>query len=109
MGNVILSGLSEFIDELKCSRRYVDMRLVRIAEIENEVFLCSSVRRTHVIVTARIGQDVVRLDLFYGPSSGHDEQDREAKARDLAQLREACCECGLQIRRGVLQETVVMQ
>lgn len=109
MGNVILSDLSQFIEELKCSRRYVEMRLVRLAEIENEGFWCSSVRRTHVIGTARIGQDVVRLDLFYGPSSGHDEQDREVMARDLAELRETCRVCGLEIRRGVLEETMVVQ
>ena len=52
----------------------------------------------------------MRLDLFYGPPSGHEKHDREvtqAMSRDLAQLREACRECGLEIRRGVLEETLV--
>lgn len=112
MASITLSDLSQFIDELKYGRRYVEMSLVRLAEIENEGFWCSNIHLKHVIVTARVGQDIVRLDLFYGPPSGHEEHDREvvqAMARDLAQLREACQECGLKIRHGVLEEAMVLQ
>ena len=112
MGSVILSDLPQFIEELKYGRRYVEMSLVRLSETENEGFWSSNIHLKHVIVTARVGQDIVRLDLFYGPPSGHEEHDREvtqAMARDLAQLREACRECGLEIRRGVLEETLVLQ
>ena len=112
MGSVILSDLSQFIEELKSGRRYVELSLVRLAEIENQGFWSSNIHLKHVIVTVWVGQDIVRLDLFYGPQSGHEEHDREvmqAMARDLAQLREACRECGLEIRRGVLEETLVLQ
>ena len=112
MGCVILSDLPQFIEELKSGRRYVEMNLVRLAEIANEGFWSSSIHLKHVIVTARVGQDIVRLDLFYGPPSGHEAHDREViqtMARDLAQLREACREWGLEIRRGVLEETLVLQ
>lgn len=112
MGSVNLRNLSQFIEELKQGRHYVEMSLVRLAEIEDEGFRCSNIHLKHVIFTARVGQDIVRLDLFYGPPSGHEEHDREvtqAIARDLAQLREACRECGLEIRCGVLEETLVLQ
>lgn len=112
MGCVILSDLPQFIEELKGGQGYVEMSVVRLIEIENEGFWCSDIHRTHVIVTTRIGQDLVRLDLFYGPLSGHKRHDREimeAVARDLDQLRGACRECGLAIRRGVLEETLVLQ
>jgi uncharacterized damage-inducible protein DinB len=112
MGCVILSDLSQFIEELKQSRLCVERGLVRVAEIEKEGFWSSSIHLKHVIVTARAGKDIMRLDLFYGPPSGHEEHDREvtqAMARDLAQLREACRECGIEIRRGVLEETLVLQ
>jgi len=112
MGCVILSDLPQFIEELKSGRRYVEMNLVRLAEVANEGFWSSNIHLKHVVVTARVGQDIVRLDLFYGPSSGQDVHDREvmhAMARDLDQLRKACRECGLEIRRGVLEETLVLQ
>ena len=112
MGCVTLSDLSQFIEELKYGQRYVEMSLVRLAEIENEGFWSSTIRLKRVIVTVRVGQDIVRLDLFYGPQSGHEEHDHEVMqvmTRDLAQLREACRECGLEIRRGILEETLVLQ
>ena len=111
MACLIFSDLPQFIEELKYGWRYVEMSLVRLTEIENEGFWSSNIRLMHLIVTARIGQDIVRLDLFYGPLSGHEEHDRkviQTMAHDLAQLREACHECGLEIRRGVLEETMAL-
>ena len=112
MGSVNFSELPHFIEELRSSRRLVEQSLVRLVVIKNEGFWCSSVRRTHVIVTARIGQDIVRLDLFYGPPSDWHAHDRKADrpmTRDLQQLRKACRACDLDIRRGVLEETLVLQ
>lgn len=112
MGSVIFNDLSQFIEELKQGRHCVEMSLVRVAEIENEWFWSSNIHLKHVIVTTRIGQDIMLLDLFYGPQSGHEPHDpgvMQAMARDLAQLRDVCRECGLEIRRGVLKETLVVQ
>ncbi len=112
MGSVNFSVLAHFIEELRSGRRLIEQSLVRLVVIKNEGFWCSSVRRTHVIVTARIGQDIVRIDLFYGPPSDQHAHDREVDhpmARDIQQLREACRACNLDIRRGVLEETLVLQ
>ena len=112
MGCISFSDLTQFIHELQQARRYCDRRLVRIVEIDNEGFWSSSIHRKHVIATARVGQDIIRLDLFYSPSSGDFEHDRALSqriARDLARLRRVCRNLKLKIRRGVLDETLVMR
>ena len=55
MGSIILSDLSQFIEEIKYGWRYVERSLVRLAEIENEGFCSSNIHLKHVIVTTRIG------------------------------------------------------
>ena len=111
MGSVCFSDLTKFIHELQQGRRFLDRRLVRMAEIDNEGFWCSPIHRKHVIATARVGQDIIRFDLFYGPSSGDSEHDRilsQSIARDLARLRKVCRNLKLKVRRGILEETMVM-
>ena len=112
MGSVCFSDLTQFIYELQQGRRYCDRRLVRMTEIDNEGFWCSPIHRKHVIATARVGQDIIRLDLFYSPPSGDSEHDlalSRSIARDLARLRTVCRNLKLKIRRGVIDETVVMR
>lgn len=112
MGSVCFSDLTQFIHELQQGRHYIDRRLVRMAEIDNEGFWCSPIHRKHVIATARVGQDIIRLDLFYSPPSGDAEHDRALSgsiARDLAQLRRVCRNLKLKICRGVLDEKMVMR
>lgn len=112
MASITLYDLSHFIEEITASRRLVEHGVVRLHTIENEGFWSSSVRRAHVVATARIGQDLIRLDMFYGPPSSQDAFDREVvrpMARDLHQLHETCHVCGLDIRQGVLEEALVRQ
>lgn len=112
MASITLYDLSHFMEEIMASRRLVEHGVVRLHTIENEGFWSSSVRRAHVVATARIGQDLIRLDMFYGPSSSPDAFDRDVvrpMARDLHQLQEACRTCGLDIRQGVIEEALVQQ
>ena len=105
MGSVCFNDLTQFIHELRQGRRYLDRWLVRMAEIDNERFWCSPIHRKHVIATARIGKTS-------GPSSGDSEHDRalsESIASDLARIRRICRNLKLKIRRGVLDETLVMR
>ena len=69
MGCISFNDLTQFIHELQQGRRYLDRRLVRMAEIDNEGFWSSPIHRKHVIATARVGLDIIRLDIFYSPYS----------------------------------------
>ena len=112
MGSVCFNDLTQFIHELRQGRRYLDRWLVRMAEIDNERFWCSPIHRKHVIATARIGQDIIRLDQFYSPCCGNSEHDpalSRSIARVLARLRRVCRNLNLKIPHGVLDETMVMR
>lgn len=110
MGCINLRDLTQFLEELRRDCRFVDRRLVRV-ELEDEWFWSSNVRIKRLTVTARIRQDILRLDLFSDPLSGHHEHDdlhAQAMSRTLDELRKACQELGLEIRRGVLEEEAVL-
>lgn len=111
MGCISLSDMSQFLEELRRDRLIVERRLVRMVEVENEGFWSSDVQRKHLIVTARVGQDILRLDQFYSPPSGNQEHDSllaQTMSSHLAQLQETCQELGIEIRHGVLEEGVAV-
>lgn len=107
MGCIIFTDLQQFILELTEARRYVERRVIRVAAFEHEGFWCSSIHHDHLIATARISQDIVRLDLFYGPRKRNARSNR-GMPRDVARLREACRKLRLQIGRGVLEEVAAL-
>jgi len=110
MGCVNFSDLTQFLEELRRDHLLVERRLVRIVELEFG-YWSSPARYKHLIVTARIGQDILQFDRFYGPLTGHHEHDRpyaQAMSSHLVQLQESCQELGIETRRGVLEEVTVL-
>ncbi|MEQ1845840.1 MAG: hypothetical protein ABL983_09735 [Nitrospira sp.] len=110
MGCINLRDLTQFLEDLRRDHRLVDRSLVRV-ELENEWFWSSNIRIKRLTVTARIRQDILRLDLFSDPLSGnheHDDLHAQAMSRQLDELREACQELGIEIRRGILEQDAVL-
>ena len=107
MAYVIVSDLNQFIEELRQECLFVERRVVRVAQLEDR-FWSSGIRRGHLIVTTRIGKDIVRLDQIYSPLSDddreHDNGLSGAMISHLAQLQDTCRKLGLQILRGILEE-----
>ena len=110
MGSVAFTDLQQFVDELTIGHAHVDRQLVRLAVFEREGFWSSIVRRDHLVATARIGRDLVRLDLHYSPYGGgeeheHAESPSQRVASDVARITRACGKLKLRIGGGVLEET----
>lgn len=106
MACVRLTDLNLFIQELKKDVALVDRHLVRMVERSEAWSATPGLRSLHLIVTARVGQDILRVDSCCGVMCGvraHDQQVRKKVTRQRRSLEAVCSELGIEIRAGVLE------
>ncbi len=109
MGNVVFTDLEQFIDELRAWQGLVERKLVRIALFQQEGLWPSIIRRDHLVVTARIGGDIVRLDVYYSPLARLLQNEPPGQLidqieRDVNQLNNVCLKLSLRVGGGILRE-----
>jgi len=99
--------LEEFLDELEKDADQVERGIVRLTNRYRPRQDISAVRFLSVVATARVGQDILRLEVPCGQLFGIDPHDKEAveKAEAIRGIiRRTCERLGLEVRAGVLEE-----
>lgn len=105
MSYVRFTNLSLFVEELWKDAALVDRRIVRMVEFSDGWSATPGLRYLRLIVTARVGQDILRVDCYCGATCGiraHDQQVREQLARQRRSLEQNCAELGIDVRFGIL-------
>jgi hypothetical protein len=105
MAYVRFTVLSLFLEELWKDAALVDRRMVRMVEFSDGWSATPGLRYLRLIVTARVGQDILRVDSYCGATCGisaHDQQVREQLARQRRSLEKICAALGIEVRFGIL-------
>ena len=105
MAYVTFTVLSLFLEELWKDAALVDRRLVRMVEFSDGWSATPGLRYLRLIVTARVGQDILRVDSYCGATCGilaHDQRVREQLARQRRSLEKSCAALGIEVRFGIL-------
>lgn len=108
MTTVEFASPSEFLAELRKDSRHVDRGIVRVAECRRASTV-SSVRLVSVVGTACVGADMYRVECVCGVLCGIEAADRRVLAKMHKQrksLRNSCAGLGLEIRSGMLKESL---
>lgn len=96
--------VTEFMTELRKDRKRVVRKIVRITQVRARS-LIAFVTECHVVATARVGQEIYRLDCFCGALCGLPEADQQTidtTAHSYKKLKDTCARLGLDARTGVL-------
>ena len=97
----------EFLAELTKDVALVDRQIVRATNLYRQSTYSPGVQHLSVVATARVGSDIVRLDLYCGDLWHIERQDTPvtAKAERMRRaLAEGCARLGLEVRAGMLDE-----
>ena len=106
MACIRLTDLNLFIRELKKDFAHVDRRMVRMVERSDGWSATPGLRYRRLIVTARVGQDILRVESYCGVTCGiraHDQRVRKTLARQRRSLQEACAALGIEVRSGTIE------
>lgn len=97
---------AEFVEELKADAEKVDRGIVRVTQQFASSNLSPNVRSASIVATARIGDQIIRLDRYCGDLWGMDSAD-EAVQRKLSDVMmfidNAVTSFGLTVRPGVIE------
>lgn len=105
---VRFSDPKEFLEELAKDRDHVERRIVRLTNLYRPSQRVPSVQHLSVVATARVGREVVRLEVYCG-DFWYLDKEKDQKVLDKAKalhttIEEGCARLGLEVRAGVLED-----
>jgi len=107
MAIVRFNVYDEFLAELTKDIELVDRRIVRITNLCQGSTVSSSLKHLSVVATAKVGVDIVRLDVYCGDVWGLNTQHNDVtrkKAQDIQhRITQAGAQLGFEIRAGILE------
>jgi len=107
MAIVRFNVYDEFLAELTKDIELVDRRIVRITNLYQGSTVSPSLKHLSVVATAKVGVDIVRLDVYCGDVWGLNTQHNDVtrkKAQDIQhRITQAGAQLGFEIRAGILE------
>lgn len=107
MATVKFTSVEEFIEELEKERANIRLKVVRLTNLFSPIPNLSPIRSLTVVATAKVRDDIIRLNRYCGQIWDIDKTDEETYERAEAahkRIEEAAKTLGIEIRAGIWEE-----
>lgn len=107
MAVVKFNSVEEFLEEVEKDRSNTHLKIVRLTNVWAAIPNLAPIRALSVVATAKVKEDIVRLDRYCGQIWNIGSQDEGTYKRAEAvrkQIEEAAKKLGIEIRAGVWEE-----
>jgi hypothetical protein len=113
---VRFSDPREFLEELAKDREHIERRIVRLTNFYRPSQRVPSIQHLSVVATARVGRDIIRLEVYCGDlwhldlsactaQAGRDQPVLDRAKAIHTTIEEGCARLGLEVRAGMIAES----